>query len=97
MAASGKKDEAVKKNRQMTLALFPQQDRISKIILEYIQSTHSYSSEIPITVATFIGAASTGNLNKRWSTDPRPNIPLEPMKRKMTVLEADQWQIDDSD
>ena len=52
---------------------------------------------MPIKDTTFIGTASARNSNERWTTDLHPNIPLEPMERGMTVLEAEQCQEDNSD
>ena len=46
----------------------------SQSIVQKIQNTEGYSTELPNSVATFIGLASTRNPNKRWTVDPNPNF-----------------------
>ena len=57
----------------------------SQSVVEKIQNTDGYSTELPISENTLIGVASPGKPNERWSVDPNPNLP-----REMTVLEAEE-------
>ena len=46
------------------------QSQQTQTTFEAIQSTHGYSSEMPIADAIFIGTTSPRNPNERWKNDP---------------------------
>ena len=55
--------------------------------MQNIQNTQVYSTEIPFSDTTFVGASSPRNPNERWTAYLNPNLPIEP---EMTVFEAEQ-------
>ena len=61
----------------------------TQTIIQDIQQTHGYSSEIPVKETTFIDLVSPRIPNKRWTVDLNHNIPTE---REKTVMEAKQRQ-----
>ena len=66
------------------------QKKSTTSIVEKIQITEGYSTEIPESNTEFIGEVSARNPNERWTTDPNPNL-----TREMTVLRAEnQDQLD---
>ena len=51
------------------------QKKFTTSIVEKIQNTEGYSTDIPVSDTTFIGEVSPRNLNERCATDPNPNLP----------------------
>ena len=68
-------------------------DQQTQSIVQDIQYTHRYSTEIPVSDTKFIDAACARNPNERWTVDSNPNLPMD---REITVLEAEQ-QSDNSE
>ena len=68
------------------------QKKSTKSIVEKIQNTEGYSTEIPESNTEFIGEVLPRNANERWTTDPNPTLP-----REMTVLQAENQDQSDSE
>ena len=64
----------------------------SQSLMEKIQNTEGYSTEIPESISDFIGHVSPRNPNESWTADPNPNLP-----REMTVLQAENEENSESD
>ena len=63
----------------------------TQTIVENIQTTHGYSTDVRKTNTTFIGTYSPRNPNERWTCDPHPNKTAE---RKKIFYEAERCEDD---